>query len=56
MRSRFDLQTGADLGIYDESHTEIDEDILEELLEANPKSTLIIVNQKIIVKVLLIHT
>lgn len=42
VRSRFDLQTGADLRIYDESHTEIDEDILEELLEANPKSTLII--------------
>ncbi len=42
MRSRFDLQTGADLRIYDESHTEIDEDILEELLEANPKSTLLI--------------
>ncbi|XP_026137052.1 uncharacterized protein LOC113114356, partial [Carassius auratus] len=36
------MKTGADLKIYDESHTEIDQDILEELLEANPKSTLII--------------
>ncbi|XP_058624805.1 uncharacterized protein LOC131536098 isoform X3 [Onychostoma macrolepis] len=42
VRSRFDLQTGADLRMYDESHIEIDQDILEELLEANPKSTQII--------------
>lgn len=31
VQSKFDLQTGADIRIYDESHNEIDQDLLEEL-------------------------
>lgn len=42
VQSRFEMHTGADLRIYDESHTEIEQDLLGELLEADPKSTLII--------------
>lgn len=31
VQSKFDLQTGMDIRIYDESHNETDQDLLEEL-------------------------